>query len=321
MRFQDLEGRLEDVGVQLAARQAELEAAREELAGTEPRVPRTRVKEGQSYEAEIAGLIQERLSLEEQLSGIRVEHPRFKQVSRKLIDLEARIQELEDRQTSAEVSQEFEPNPDYQRLEVLVRDLAIQVGRLEAERDALLDTSGDARRELQRLHEIYNEDRKLTDQINIVKTTLEDLRLQVEQKRLRRDVVFGSAGNPFQIIQEVQPPLRPTEPDPVLIVMFALVLGLGVGLSAALIGEFSRSCFRGPADISRALVVPVLGVISPIITRVERRRRALRRLAVGSVSMSLVGAVLFVTWAWASEPDLLGERINATIEDFRQLFL
>lgn len=320
-RFQDLERRRDEVEVELAARAAELQAAREQLAVTEPRVPRTRVKEGQSYEEEIQSLIRERLDLEERLSGIRVEHPRFKQVSQKLIEIEARIQDLEDRQTSAEVSQEFAPNPDYQRLEVLVRDLSIDVGRLQAENDSLVASVESARRELVRLHEVYDDDRKLTDQINIVKATLEDLGLQVEQKRLRRDVVFGSAGNPFQIIQEVQPPLRPTEPDPVLIVLFSLVLGLAVGLSAALIAEFSRSCFRGPADISRALVVPVLGVISPIVTRIERRRLAVRRLAVGSMSMSLVAAVLFVTWAWATEPDLLGERVNATIEDFRQLFL
>ncbi len=100
-----------------------------------------------------------------------------------------------------------------------------------------------------------------------------------------------------------------------------MVLGLALGLGSALLGEFSKSCFRNTSDISRVLVVPVLGVVSPIVTRVQKRRQMLRRFAVGSMSLLLIGSVLFVTWAWVEEPTLLGDRMNESIETFRGLFL
>ena len=134
-------------------------------------------------------------------------------------------------------------------------------------------------------------------------------------------MVNGPAGNPFQILQDVEPPADPSDPDPVLILVFSLVLGIGVGLGSALVSEFSRSCFRNPADLSRVMVIPTLGVISPIVTLSQRRRRLLRRTIVAISSLALTGSVLFLTWAWAYEPNLLGSAIMDSIENFRSLFL
>jgi hypothetical protein len=69
------------------------------------------------------------------------------------------------------------------------------------------------------------------------------------------------------------------------------------------------------------MVVPTLGVISPIITMAQRRRRTLRRVLVATSSLALTGSVLFLTWAWAYEPDLLGSAVLDSIENFRSLFL
>jgi len=321
VRFQENTDRQEEVELELATKSQQLRLAEEQLAETDPEVPKTRVTEGQSFQDELSDLLKQQLTLEQQLDGIRPEHPRYKQISKQLSDLEERMEALELRRTGTEVSQDFEANPVYLALENLIRGLELDVGRLGAEKEGLRLAVEQNRRDLLRLTQSYNEFDVLTDKTNIVKATLEEIRLELEQKRLRRDVIYGAAGNPFQIIQEVQPPLRPTEPDPILIVLFSVVLGLGVGLGSALIAEFSKSCFRGAADINRVLVVPVLGVISPIVTRFQRRRLLLRRLAVGSVSFGLIAVVLFVTWAWANEPDLLGDRVNETIADFRELFL
>jgi hypothetical protein len=47
----------------------------------------------------------------------------------------------------------------------------------------------------------------------------------------------------------------------------------------------------------------------------------LLRFLVGSMSLLLIGSVLFVTWAWSSEPTILGDRMNDSIERLRGLFL
>ncbi len=321
VRFQENTDRQEEVELELATKSQQLRLAETQLAETDPEVPKTRVTEGNSFQSELSDLLKQQLTLEQQLDGITPEHPRYKLVSKQLTDLEERMEALELRRTGTEVSQDFEANPVYLALENLIRGLELDIGRLEAEKGGLRLAIEQNRRDLLRLTQSYNEFDVLTDKTNIVKATLEEIRLELEQKRLRRDVIYGAAGNPFQIIQEVQPPLRPTEPDPILIVLFSVVLGLGIGLGSALIAEFSKSCFRGASDLNRVLVVPVLGVISPIVTRIQRRRLFMRRLALGSMSFGLISVVLFVTWAWANEPDLLGDRVNETIADFRELFL
>jgi len=56
------------------------------------------------------------------------------------------------------------------------------------------------------------------------------------------------------------------------------------------------------------------------VTRAQVRRRLLRQAAVASSSLVLIGAVVFVTWAWATSPDLLAPELLDGIEEFRELF-
>ena len=59
-------------------------------------------------------------------------------------------------------------------------------------------------------------------------------------------------------------PVRPTQPDPILIIIFSLLFSLALGLGLSLLLEYSRSCFRSINDITRVMVVPVLsGVGDP----------------------------------------------------------
>jgi hypothetical protein len=61
-------------------------------------------------------------------------------------------------------------------------------------------------------------------------------------------------------------------------------------------------------------MLPVLGNIGSILTSRQRRVRALQRALVGGVSATLIATLLFVTWAWASNPDLLSPRLRARIQ-------
>ena len=53
----------------------------------------------------------------------------------------------------------------------------------------------------------------------------------------------------------------------------------------------------------------------------ERRRRRVRRFLVGSFSLFMIGSIMFVTWAWSNEPEMLGAQLNDSIEEFRILFI
>ncbi|MCB9916183.1 MAG: hypothetical protein H6828_13730 [Planctomycetes bacterium] len=320
-RYNENTERLAQVELDLSADQALLALRRDQLSDVDPELPRTEVVGGVDLGKEIDALIERRGSLEEDLRGIKPLHHRYKSTQLELLKLDEQIAELEDQQTEAETTVEFDPNPRYQALRQEIVELEAKTASLEAERVALEELQALEREEMRKLAEAYREDSERSARIEILEATLAELELQLQSKRQLRDVIYGPSGNPFQILQEVETPSDPSEPDPALILAFSLVLGLALGLGSALYGEFSKSCFRNTADIARVMVVPVLGVISPIVTRVQRRRRAVRRVVVGSSSVVLIAAVLFVTWAWTFEPDLLGESMLDSIERFRELFL
>lgn len=320
-RYNRNNDRLEEVEVDLEIASATLDVYREQLGELEPEIPETEVTRGIDYAQEIDALLETRALLVKQLEGIKPPHSRYRTVQTKLIDLDERVKELEGQQTDDDTSVGFVPNPDYLGLSRQIIQVEAQVVALETERETLREVISLDLEDLRELNEAYREDSERSERIEIVTATLAELEFQLQEKKQLRDVIDGPEGNPFQIIQEVEPPTDPAEPDPVLIIVFSIVLGLGVGLGSALAGEFSRPCFRNTGELSRVMVVPVLGVISPIVTRVQRRKRALRRLLVGTSSLAMISCVVFMTWAWKFEPDLLGDSVMTSIEGFRSLFL
>jgi hypothetical protein len=65
------------------------------------------------------------------------------------------------------------------------------------------------------------------------------------------------------------------------------------------------------------LAAPVLGTINLIVTRNDLRQRTVRRFLVGSTTLALIGGLVFVTWAWAFNPDLLPLKLRELIESLR----
>jgi hypothetical protein len=70
-------------------------------------------------------------------------------------------------------------------------------------------------------------------------------------------------------------------------------------------------------DISRVMVAPVLGNIGGIRTSRQRRLRRLRRTLVGTFSAGVICMLLFLTWAWARNRELLSPQLIGRIEQLR----
>jgi len=168
--------------------------------------------------------------------------------------------------------------------------------------------------------EVYRVVRLKTADIARLVGVLDELEGRLHYKKQVMDIMNGPTGNPFQITQEVVEPKEATEPDPWLILSISIVLGLAVGLASAMLGEYSRNCFRGAGDIGGVMVVPVLGVVNHIRTRGAARRLRMRRTLVGTSTFMIMGSCLFITWAWSWSPDLLSDGLLNSIEVFRGWF-
>ena len=168
--------------------------------------------------------------------------------------------------------------------------------------------------------QVYSEIDERSARLASLELAQTELALDLQKTKVRREEIKGPAGNPFQVTEEAELPLKPTEPNPWLIVAFSLIAGVAVGFGTAVLLEFSKSAFRNPGDISRTMVVPVLGVVNSIVTRAQERRRLIRKTAVGGLMVGVLGAVVLITYAWQMEPDRLPPGLMDAIEDFRNIF-
>lgn len=313
----------------LAALELEMETAdarvlrlEEELARTQATIPRTELVAGDSFQDQIAALRLSRMKVVKLLEdgGYRPEHSKYKALQKELVRIDRDLAALEGEVVEAEEYQSWLPNPAFTDIEKLLVEARLEANGLRDQHQQLFRVTtrdGEVNRERQ---EVYRKERELEQKLLESRTRLVELSSKQGSKSVQLAFLSGTAGNPFTITQEPVPPAKPTEPNPLLIIAFALVAGAALGLGTSVVAEFAKNSFRSPADLGRVMVVPILGVIGQIVTQAERRRRRVQQLAVGVSTAVILGVVIFVTWAWAVSPDLLTPGMKDGIEDFRSLF-
>jgi uncharacterized protein involved in exopolysaccharide biosynthesis len=293
-----------------------------QLEQTDERVQEVAYVEGQTYDEKLEELRAERAEHLSELrtGGYRPAHSTYRQLQHLIETVEDNIEELEKLVTRGEVQENWVPNPAWRALNNRLAAAELGLVLVRNESAELEDKFEQDQETLRQLQDVYREDSEHSEAITRLSASLADLDITLQKKKQQMEFIETSSGNPFQIMQDVVAPSTPSEPNPFLIVAFALVAGLALGIGSAVMAEFSRSSFKSAADISAVMLIPVLGVVDGIVTRAQVRRRLLRQTAVASSSLVLIGAVVFVTWAWATSPDLLAPKLLDGIEEFRELF-
>ena len=97
--------------------------------------------------------------------------------------------------------------------------------------------------------------------------------------------------------------------------------GLALGLSVAVVAEYARDCYRTASDLADVMAVPVLGSIGTIVTRIEARRRFVRRATVGLSTLVIVAGLGWMTWMWHATPERLPLTMLEAIESFRLMLM
>ncbi|MBK7876619.1 MAG: hypothetical protein IPJ77_12880 [Planctomycetes bacterium] len=309
-----LDRELERAKVERETLQARLDELPEMLSAEE------QVVAGTSNAAELDALDGQIRDLQKALREYRPEHPKFQRIKFELEELLEQREQTTHITARSEVVSTPKPNPAREPLQKQIDDIDLRIATGTASRASLAKAIQDDERRSAELHSVYEELRVKATLIGNLRENLSATDRRYNSKAQDLELVEGPLGNPFSITEEVVPPPRPTEPNPMLIVAGAVVGGLALGLALAVMLEFSRNCFRSVHELSRVLVVPVLGRVDTILTRRDVRLIAARRVLVGVSSILLLASVLFVTWAWAKSPELLSPTVREKIELFRSKF-
>ncbi|MFT5079715.1 MAG: capsular polysaccharide biosynthesis protein [Planctomycetota bacterium] len=148
-------------------------------------------------------------------------------------------------------------------------------------------------------------------------TVLEVANDRYQAKNMRLQALTEAYGKPYEYVQDATAPEKATEPDPFLITMIVMMLGLGIGVGSAVVGEFGKDGFRTAADIGRSMDLPILGVVDRIWAPAEIRARFFRRAIVGISSLVVICALFAFTWAFALNPERLPVEWLETLEGLR----
>jgi capsular polysaccharide biosynthesis protein len=316
-RHQQNKEQLEDTQLELKTLAVELEKKREQLINVPELISREELIQGRTFDKELVQLQKLIADRKNELDGLRRAHSQYPIIEREIADLEDEYRQLLGGQTAKEVRTELVVNPERGRLEREIDGLATRKEVLEEKQRELESALQRTGRLVSERQDVYGEIRIRNQRIELLNETIKENKIQYERVLNKLARMAGPGGNPFEITSEVAVPLKPTEPNPFLIVAFAFVGGLALGIAWAVVAEFSKSCFRSVNDISRVIVAPVLGSVNTIVTRRDLRSRAARRFLVGTTSLAVLGGLIFLTWAWAFKPDLLPSDIRKVIENLR----
>ncbi len=312
--------RLAEESIQLGFDIEELEVA---FAKMDDQVPFTATAAGQTFQKSVDKL--QELIDKDQLrlvtEGYRPGHSKYTLLQDRIASYKEGIALLKATQVGSTLPTDMQQNMAKLKLGEQIRLSEQQLDRTVARIEALDDVDlREAEANTTQLQAVYQELHLLQAERQRLNGNL----AAVEDDYTRMEVLWtemdSSAGNPFHILKQASLPVIPTEPSVIMIILGSAVLGLALGLGSGFLAEYGRNCFRTVNDITRVMVVPVLGTINTIVTPRERRRAGLSRLLVGGSTLLVIVALGFVTYAWELNQDLLSDNLRTSIESFRRAF-
>jgi len=131
---------------------------------------------------------------------------------------------------------------------------------------------------------------RLTQEVETNRGIYKDFLGSKTSARISEAVQTTNLGLSMTIIERAEKPLSPVKPDPLMIILAAVLFGGGCGLGAILITEYLDDSFRSVDEVERVLGTPVLGTVPKMESGFawERKRRGVM------IAAWIIGAVLIV---------------------------
>jgi uncharacterized protein involved in exopolysaccharide biosynthesis len=306
----------------ISGMQAVLDGMRARHDAMDDTVSEDRVLADSETDRQIMALTMKKEKAEELilLQGWTPDHSYYKRAIIQIQTLESEIDAL--RQSAGDTIEEVfdQKNKLKIQLALQIEDAVARLEREKSRENDLVLRVESLEQETQELQDAYGELDVMTSEKQITTRVLDETRGELERARRQKNVLDGPAGNPFDILEEPTQPTRPTDPDPVLIIIFAIFAGTAVGLGLAVVLEYSKNCFRSPGDLSRVMVIPILGTVNKMTTKSERRKSFALRAVLGLSTGAFVLSVGYITWAFMNRPEALPEQVLTAVTDFQEAF-
>ncbi|MFP5398625.1 MAG: XrtA system polysaccharide chain length determinant [Gammaproteobacteria bacterium] len=222
-------------------------------------------------------------------------HPDVVAARRLLKDLEAqKDRELASLREAAEAAAASEPagaggtSPLYQQLGQMVASTEVQVASLRARVGEIAARHAQAVSQLRTSPALEAELAQLNRDYAIHKRNYDDLVARRESAAMSGELDTAAGIAEFRLIDPPRVSPKPVAPNRLLLLPLALVAGLGAGLFLAFAASQLRPAFHDGNELRLKTQLPLIGVVSAVVSDVNRRRHKAELVKFWSASGSLV---------------------------------
>lgn len=137
--------------------------------------------------------------------------------------------------------------------------------------------------------QLESEAAQLNRDYAIHKKNYEDLVSRRESAAMSGDLDVASGVADFRLIDPPRATPKPVAPNRLMLMAGVLVMSIGAGLFVAFAASQLRPVFHDAHELRTRAELPVLGVVSRLVTDADRRRQRIDLLRFGAASGGLVG--------------------------------
>ena len=151
------------------------------------------------------------------------------------------------------------------------------------------------RRRIQSSPRVEEGYRALIGERNNLQSKYDDLMKKYMETKVASGLEKGQMGERFTLIDPPRLPEKPVRPNIPAILLIGCFLGIGGGVGAASLREYSDQSVRSARQVTAVTSVPVLATIPEIVTWEDRVRSTIRRkrVIVGVVLALVIGVMAF----------------------------
>jgi hypothetical protein len=190
-------------------------------------------------------------------------------------------------------------NVVYQELNRILATAEVQVAGLRARVAEYSARYERAREAMKTAPQLEAEASQLNRDYAINKKNYEDLVARRESAVMSGDLDLAAGVADFRLIDPPRVSPKPVSPNRLLLMPLAMVLALGAGLFTAFVGSQLRPVFHSVAELRKKIELPLLGMVSNVLSAAELRREKVDLIRFTLTSGTLVGtfAVILIGMA------------------------
>ena len=308
-------GKLEQAKAQLAQAKLDLREAqnrrkqlKQQLADEEPEIEGDSMFGGQEFSPLDSRIQSLQAKLDDLLVKYTERHPEVRQIKGLIAELEKqRDVEQEEMAASDEPSAAMQANPVYQQLKNMITatgaeiaSLNVRVKEFERRVEVLQQAIGN-------IPKIEAQMKQLDRDYNVLSAQYQGLVKRRETARLGERAGQTADEVKFRVIDPPFVPLKPTEPNKVLLNIGVFVVGIGAGAGIALLVSLLRPVFDDRRRLALVTGLPVLGSVTLIRDAGQKRKIVVSGMMYASLLFLLVVVFAAISAGQVVDIDLMGK--------------